>query len=418
MKTTMQGIATALVAAMIAGCSGTAMNDYLAGRKLLEHGSLLLGMAAMVRPATGTMPGTDKKYGRLIGKVRDTSKRDVRGASVALYVADSGALVQYGNTNQVGVFSFASVPAGDLAYVIEVTAEGYLNAAKNNVSVIADDEIDIGIIYVVPANALPGTITGTVVDANDGQPLTGSGVEITDWTGQIVDTQRPATEKFTTGQMQPGTYTVRILLGGYFDLMIDNVTVNGNIDIDRLAICEVLFEPQVRVIVQWGKTPTDLDLHVVGPTLKTASDGLPANRFHVMWSNQKSHNENDGKYNAAADPRGTASTTSLVQDSRTSYGPEAINLFGVGSGYANGAYTFTVHQYSADGNWYDFPVTMRIFDSGGLVYELPVPSGAGTSRYWKAVKIDVRGRSPKERNIVIENSFANLDYNIKSTLDW
>lgn len=422
MKTIQQHLALAAAGAavmLVMGCSGTTMEDYLSARDLLERGAVFLGMGSPTAPPAPTPPpGPEIRYGVLTGKVKDTSKRDVNGATVAVYLASTGALVQYGTTNAAGVFTFENLPSGDLIYIIEVAAEGYLSATKNNVSVIADDRLDVGLIYVVPANAQPGVITGMIVDANDGRPLPDSTVQVLDWTGSVVEGTQPSTEAFSTAQLSPGTYTLLVSRSGYFDFIMDNVTVNGNASVSRVAICEILSEPQVRVIVQWSKTPADLDLHVVGPTAKTATDGLPAERFHVYWSNQKSYNENDGKYSAAADPRGTASTTSLVQDSRTSWGPESINIFGFGSGYALGTYTFTVHQYSNDGTWYDGPVTMRVFDARGLVYELPVPTGAGTLRYWKALKLDLRGLASEDRSIIVENSFATLDYRSKTSMDW
>ena len=101
---------------------------------------------------------------------------------------------------------------------------------------------------------------------------------------------------------------------------------------DRQAVCHILTEPQVRVVVQWGQTPADYDLHLVGPTTVTPSDGSPSNRFHV-WYSRKSYSEK-GRilYIYDGDPSGKTYTASLVQDDTTSYGPRGYKPVPCGGG--------------------------------------------------------------------------------------
>jgi hypothetical protein len=325
-------------------------------------------------------------------------------------------------TNASGDFSFANVPIGTNFYKLEASKSTYSNATKNNVTVTTGVTTDIGVIYIVSTSATAGKITGKVVHANDGANITGATVTVTDWEGTVVRTvTSDASANFDTGTptLSPGTYSLTISKTGFFSLTVDNVVINGNKNVDRQALCEILTEPHLRVVLLWGATPVDLDLHVVGPTAKTVStDGTPNNRFHVFFQSVKSFNENTGAYTAAADPTGASSTTSLVQDDTTSYGPEAVNLFGVGSGYANGVYTFSVHKWSNGGTWYDFPVTLRIYDSQGMAREIPIPNGAGALRYWQAFKIDSQGNSRAQRTLTVVNTFATLTYDSKSSMNW
>jgi len=192
--------------------------------------------------------------------------------------------------------------------------------------------------------------------------------------------------------------------------------IDGDRDVKEQALCEKLEGIQLRVVVLWGESPKDLDLHVVGPS---SADSLN-NLFHIYYS-QKSFDENSGEYKSGADKLGTFSTASLVQDDTSSYGPEAINLFGYGSGYANGTYTFTVHNWSKK-DWYGdskkVTPTIRIYDSEGLVQEIPFPTGAGEEWYWKAFKINIQGTSRDQRFISVVNQVGTLDYSSVSSMNW
>lgn len=360
--------------------------------------------------------------GGVSGKIQNSNLANVSGATVTLQLAN-GNSVATTTSNASGVFSFDSVRIGTTAYKLLVAASGYGNATKGNISVGVGATTDIGIVYLVSSSASPGTITGTVVDANAGAKVTGATVKILDWTGATAGTLTTATSNggFTSATLTPGTYTLLISKVGFFDLQIDNVVLAGNVNVGQQALCQVLAEPQVRVVLLWGAAPADLDLHVVGPTAKAVTvDGAPSDRFHVYWNNRKSFDENTGNYTAGADPSGASSTTSLVQDDTNSYGPEAINLFGHGVGYPRGVYTFTVHNYSST-NWYAAPITLRIYDSQGLVQELPIPNGGGSDGYWRAFKIDIQGPSRAQRTVTVSNTFAaapNNSWNSKSTMNW
>jgi len=362
--------------------------------------------------------------GGLSGKVKDSLLNNLVGATVRLIRSADSALIAQTTTNATGDFTFANVPVGNNIYELDVSLAGYSNATKNNVTVSAGATSDVGVIYLVPTGASSGRISGTVVNANDGTRLNGATVTVRDWDGVVVRTVTTgATGTFDTNtpNLAPGTYTLTISYTGFFSLSVDNVLVNGNKSVGTQALCEILTEPHVRVVLLWGASPTDLDLHVVGPSNKTVNmDGAPNSRFHVYWANQKSFNENaspNGAYIAGADPTGAVSTTSLVQDATNGYGPEAINLFGYGSGYAHGIFTFTVHKYVTGGTWYDAPVTIRIYDSLGMVREIPVPNG-GTLRYWQAFKMDIQGSARAQRTITVVDTFATLTYGTKSSMNW
>jgi hypothetical protein len=392
----------------------------------------------------GTASLAIQVVGDVTGKVIDPSAGNAAVSGVRVQIYDqknSLYLTNEGTTNASGVFTIYNVPirtmTGGTPYYIDFTKTLYSSNRKNNVVVARGEMTDVGVIYMLSGGSA-GTITGSVVDANTAYWRKNAKIDIVNSTGTIVSTVYSASTgtetnpndatcgRFTTASLSAGIYTAKISMAGYYDLSVDNIVVNGNKNIERQAICEILTEPQVRVILLWGATPTDLDLHLVGPTTKTITvdnSGVnPTNRFHTYWSNQKSYSEATGSHSSAADWYGTSATASLVQDDTTSYGPESMNLFKTGGvQFAKGVYTYTIHNWSYEGNsWGTASITSRIYDSGGLVREVNFPSGDPTSyaRYWKMFKINIQGNSRSKRTITVVNQFDSFTYNSKSTMDW
>jgi hypothetical protein len=76
-----------------------------------------------------------------------------------------------------------------------------------------------------------------------------------------------------------------------------------------------------------------------------------------------------------------------------------------------------VHNWSGT-NWYASSPVIRIYDNMGLVQEIPLPTGAGSLRYWKAFQINIQGDDRSQRSIYVANQFGTLAYDNKSSMDW
>jgi|GEM_PF-1628874 len=383
--------------------------------------------------------------GSISGLVKDSTGALIEGATITLRYMDDNSIVQTTGSTPVDV---TTTTLADGSFIIENAAAGTnryrlvceidtRNTVKNNVTVVAGENTDVGVLYLVPSGASQGDITGTVVDANTADMIDGATVTVYGWNVGLGDftvagTTTTSGGSFTVSNVPAGTYSVIISNDYYFDLTVDNVSVNGLRDIGRQAICEVLAEPALRVIVLWGPTPEDIDLHLVGPTTIGDTDtGSPNDRFHVFWSSHKTWDEVLGDYIAGdgdsfsnGDTTGTKSTASLVQDITSGgYGPEAINLYRHGSvQYPRGVYTFTVHNWDGD-PWVPdgYSITMRVYDALGMAREInfPVTGWTGANpRYWKAAKIDIQGIGRSKRKIHVVNQFGSLDYSSKSSMDW
>ncbi len=368
----------------------------------------------------GTVSSGITLVGNISGICMSSLGSALDGVALSLYRISNSALVTTASSSGGGNFTFSNVPVGDTAYRLTAVLTDYRNGAKTNISSQLGVTLSCGIVYLVPTTATAGHITGRTVDANTGNDISGATVIVKDWDENTVRTLN-ADPTFSTSDsggatLDPGVYSLVISYPNYFTLTFDNIIVNGNNGDNntRYALCQEIAEPQLRVIVQWGPDPDDLDLHVVGPTAtKDPADGDPDYRFHVYYD-RYSWLESSGTYdNNDPDPNGDFSTTSLVQDNTDYYGPESINLFGTNGGYSNGVYTFSVHNYTDRGysssvpRWYIYPVTMRIFDKDGLVRQISVPTGAAAGQdCWKAIKITMT-RSPYSRSLAEEGTFFN-----------
>ncbi|MBR2045790.1 MAG: S-layer protein, partial [Agathobacter sp.] len=83
-------------------------------------------------------------------------------------------------------------------------------------------------------------------------------------------------------------------------------------------------EGDLRMVLTWGSTPSDLDSHLIGPT------GDNSSYFHIYWSN-KNYYYNGETY------------ADLDLDDTTSYGPETTTIYNMND---VGIYSFYVYDYT------------------------------------------------------------------------
>ena len=110
---------------------------------------------------------------------------------------------------------------------------------------------------------------------------------------------------------------------------------------DTFVLLSPMMPPtSARVVLDWGATPRDLDLHLYGP-----------NGMHVYYNGSRS------------------GSASLNQDNRHGYGHEIITVDSINQ---NGRYRFYVHNYSRDANIRN--ARAKLYHNNTLVHNLPVLS--------------------------------------------
>ncbi len=381
-------------------------------------------------------------YGTIIAKIKDTNLNNLAGLTVTLR-NNSDEDITSTVSGADGTFTFSDVPIGNIAYKLAVTGTAvYLSAVKGQISVNLGTT-DHGVIFLVPNDALPGKISGTVIDANLGTAHEGVSIKFFDWSGIEVTTAGTVTASdgtFTSAgsNLFPGSYTLNVEKDGYY-MLITTSPVNGNINTGQLAICGNLAAPQVRLVLQWGAKPTDMDIHVVGVTDSSQSDATPVydnitnGKFH-LWSWERSYDERTGNYWIGLPPYGDGSdylegditgdysTASLVQDVNSGgYGPEAVNFY---SGYKAGTYTVTVHSFSSE-EWSVSNPFIKIYDDQGLVTIVNCPSSHSSAivanNYWKAFKLIINPGSRPQTILPSGDPFFDTiddNYSDIAVFDW
>ncbi len=111
-----------------------------------------------------------------------------------------------------------------------------------------------------------------------------------------------------------------------------NVTASSNLNTIQQSfyVSRSKSDDQIRIVLTWGNSPSDLDSHLVGPSASGTS------KFHTYYSN-KTYSYKNKKYD------------DLDLDDTTSYGPETTTIY---KRLLNGTYSFYVHNYTNRDSWY------------------------------------------------------------------
>ena len=120
---------------------------------------------------------------------------------------------------------------------------------------------------------------------------------------------------------------------------------------------------EIRMVLNWGENPSDLDSHLKTPQIN-------GQRYHIMYSNRGSSNSNP--------------FVTLDVDDTDGYGPETITIKQTFSG----TYLYYIYQYSSTGNFSESGASIQIFNSpncDGERIQIPIE---GSGRYWYVCDIN------------------------------
>ena len=141
---------------------------------------------------------------------------------------------------------------------------------------------------MLPDSCTSGTISGTIKDAVNNNPVTGvslsvrRGVNVT--SGTIVKTDSTSnTGTYSLSSMSAGWYTVETSKSGYITSTF-NVYACGDQSGQNTSISTTLDAGAMRIVLSW-KTTDDLDSHLTGPDNLSGQghDNAVHEQFHVYW---------------------------------------------------------------------------------------------------------------------------------------
>ena len=149
---------------------------------------------------------------------------------------------------------------------------------------------------------------------------------------------------------------------GYVDSDIELHFMAGTIFSTRFSISPALDPKRMRVVMDWGARPADLDAHLI----KRGNQG-----FHISYRKMKTYKD----------------LARLDRDDTDAFGPETITVNRVD---ANGDYTFVIHDYThrSQAHRADFrnaKATARVYLDGRLKAQFIPPVGRGN--LWEVFKL-------------------------------
>lgn len=281
------------------------------------------------------------------------------------------------STDGNGQYIFDGIVMG--VYELTVTADGY-QTTEQTVMVYEGQTTCYNVVVEVIGDewAGEGTASGTIYDA-----LTGYGVDgltlnfrkgISNLDGQVeATTTTDEYGYYVSPELESGNYTIEIvdeLRDGddaYLGSMI-NVKVLGGMDIPNQdgTVSTTIMAGQVRIVMSWGSTPSDLDSHL----FCNLDDG---NTGHVYFGNKTFQ---IGDYRIA----------DLDLDDTDYYGPETTTIYMA----QEGTYTFGIYDYSgwSDTDLIESGAVVQVYLENSMIpsYVFYVPSMAGY--YWEVFTYD------------------------------
>lgn len=325
--------------------------------------------------------------GKVSAYTADASTGELEGATVKLFtVSNKTAPIGTVRTDENGKFSF-NVAKGN--YILEISSDGYKTLISQQT--VNDDEIKYTehILLIDDTQSGLGSAGGRVTNALDGKGLGNVTLKLrTNWNntegayyGDFTETTNSSGYYSLTG-LPVGYYTVEASLNGYVTGYTNIIVLSENAKTDfDFTITPILSNNEIRIVLTWGSTPSDLDSHLIGRT--------PSNdTFNVYYSDKVY------RYDGVE-------MANLDVDDTSSYGPETVtilqNIYGV--------YTYAVHDYSNGGSSSSTALSysgavVRVFMGSTQVAEYHVPTDQiGT--YWTVFQIDGNG------HIVPINSISN-----------
>ncbi|MBN9654118.1 carboxypeptidase regulatory-like domain-containing protein [Halobacillus sp. GSS1] len=201
----------------------------------------------------------------------------IPNATIAVYDANE-VLLSLAGTDADGFYSVSGLPAGSLTIV--VTAPGYSQVIAGILLEAGDDLQNVDFTLI----ANPGSISGFVTDADNGNPLANTVIVIrkAGTVDQVVATVTTSPfGNYTVGGLAPGSYTVTASLEGYGTqlagaVVVSDTTTNANVALSVLrGSIEGQLVDSIGNPITGGNLQVRLtsDLNVVIATILAQPDG-------------------------------------------------------------------------------------------------------------------------------------------------
>lgn len=349
-------------------------------------------------PTAAVITGTNVLFGKVVIADIDLvtgNNSPLDGASITLTRLSTSSSISSTSVND-GTFTFYDLLPG--TYTLNVSMIGYWTTEQTITLTSARLTNYCNVIELIPQKYMGlGAATGIIKDS-----VTGSGVDgltlsvrrgMNTKTGDIVNNTTTENSGKYELTLNTGHYCVevtdrRTLEDGqerYYSTYF-NIKVLGEITVanQNATVSTTLTMDQLRIILEWGESPRDLDSHLIGPK---SSGGT----FHIYYS-IRSYLES------------TVTIADLDLDDTNGYGPETTTIYNP----IEGEYVFYVYNFSGSPDIKSSGATVKVFNGNNndpaYVFSIPL-TGIGT--YWTVFTYDSKTRRVNPINIVSNSVQAN-----------
>ncbi|MEM7532122.1 MAG: AbfB domain-containing protein [Chloroflexota bacterium] len=224
------------------------------------------------------------------------------------------------------------------------------------VEVVGDEEIcvDLSTLGLGVEENIPSTVQGQVTDATSGDPIADAEVCLVE-SGQCAITD--SSGNYVIADVAAGDYTFEVAATGYTSVAQQLTVASGELLTQNAALSPELASGELRIVLEWGENPSDLDSYLRLPSQDT-----------ISYSNQG------------------GGSAQLDLDDQNGYGPETITI----SQLEDGTYAYAVHHYAGKGSLATSGAIVRIYGQTGLVKEY-TPTAGQDERWWYVFDLDGSG---------------------------
>jgi len=305
-----------------------------------------------------TLPGGNIK-GSVVAK---SSNSALSGVSVSY--AKSGTTIVNAITDSSGDFSQTLLLG---TYTLSYSKSGYLDEIQSATLAKDNQTLVVSTMRMLSDSCTSGTISGTIKDAVNNNPVTGvslsfrRGVNVT--SGTIVNTDNTSnTGTYSLSSMSAGWYTVETSKSGYITSTLNVYACGDNSGeiMQDTSISTTLATGAMRIVLTWKTATDDLDSHLTGPDNLSGQGHSNAvnEQFHIYQDNSTIFYYAINNFHSSDYPLCSGCSASQKSDNVTldldnyygigtcdECGPETITISAVRSG----TYRYYVHNYQERG---------------------------------------------------------------------
>jgi len=308
------------------------------------------------------------QLGRFSGLVINAANSQPIGQATVTIRNQSNVQVAQTFTAGNGTWLSPSLPAG--TYNLTFSNSGFLDVAVLNQQLIGGPSVpttSLATVAMASVSAGAGAIEGSVRDATTGDALQGATVELRAGANNTQGTPIAVTSTNSDGlyvfpSRPSGTYTVRSTRAGYAEGSVFVVVAGGNVTAPVVFLSPAGAGVAWRFVLSWGSSPQDLDAHLTGPILNSAS------RFHVFFGDTGS--------------LAMAPFAALDNDEVFGFGPETITM----SQQLAGVYRFYVNNFSLETPLRSSSARVDVYQGNTLFRQFFPPQQDG--EYWTVFELD------------------------------